>query len=71
MITSWWRLSTSSGISTRSFAHSVMIPKGGWIDDEVGYRSGAHKFAPGEYVSIHDDAEEVHTFRVTSVQPAL
>ena len=45
-------------------------PERGWIDDEVGYRFGAHKFAPGEYVSIHDDAGELHTFQVTSVQPA-
>jgi hypothetical protein len=27
-------------------------PERGWIDDEVDYRFGAHKFAPGEYVSI-------------------
>jgi hypothetical protein len=40
-----------------------------WIDDDAGYRFGAHKFAPGEYVSIHDDAGELHTFQVTSVQP--
>jgi hypothetical protein len=41
-----------------------------WIDDDAGYRFGAHKFAPGEYVSIHGDAGELHTFQVTSVQPA-
>jgi hypothetical protein len=41
-----------------------------WMDDEAGYRFGAHKFAPGEYVSIHDDAGALHTFQVTSVQPA-
>ena len=39
-------------------------------DDESGYRFGAHKFAPGEYVSIADERGELHTFRVTSVQPA-
>ena len=39
-------------------------------DDEPGYRFGAHKFAPGEYVSIADERGELHTFRVTSVQPA-
>jgi hypothetical protein len=40
-----------------------------WMDDPSGYRFGAHKFAPGEYVSIHDDSGELHTFQVTSVQP--
>jgi hypothetical protein len=39
-------------------------------DDEAGYRFGAHRFAPGEYVSIRDDHGELHTFQVTSVQPA-
>ena len=35
-----------------------------------GYRFGAHAFAPGEYVSIRDDAGELHTFRVLSVSNA-
>ena len=39
-------------------------------DDELGYRFGAHAFAPGEYVSIRDDAGELHTFRVLSVSNA-
>jgi hypothetical protein len=39
-------------------------------DDEAGYRFGSHAFAPGEYVSISDEDDEVHTFRVASVQPA-
>ena len=39
-------------------------------DDESGYRFGAHKFAPGEYVSIADERGELHTFRVMSVQSA-
>jgi hypothetical protein len=38
-------------------------------DDEAGYRFGAHTFALGEYVSIHDEDGELHTFQVTSVQP--
>jgi hypothetical protein len=39
-------------------------------DDETGYRLGAHVFAPGEYVSIRDhDNDELHTFRVASVEP--
>jgi hypothetical protein len=40
------------------------------MDDAAGYRFGAHTFVPGEYVSIHDDAGEPHTFQVTSIQPA-
>jgi hypothetical protein len=39
-------------------------------DDEVGYRFGAHIFAPGEYVSVRDDDGETHTFQVKSVQTA-
>lgn len=37
------------------------------FDDEAGYRLGDHVFAPGEYVSIRDEDEEMHTFRVVSV----
>ena len=48
---------------------STTIPSGD-DDDELGYRFGAHKFAPGEYVSIADERGELHTFRVMSVQPA-
>jgi len=39
-------------------------------DDESGYRFGAHAFVPGEYVSIRDDAGELHTFRVAAVTSA-
>ncbi len=35
-------------------------------DDEAGYRFGAHVFAPGEYLTLHDRAGE-HTFKVISV----
>src|SRR6516164_8061986 len=38
-------------------------------DEEAGYRFGAHKFANGEYVSIRDHEGQLHTFRVTSVEP--
>lgn len=39
-------------------------------DDETGYRFGAHSFRPGDYVSIQDQAGEMHTFQVASVTPA-
>lgn len=39
-------------------------------DDETGYRFGAHKFAPGEYISISGSDGEMHTFQVASVQSA-
>ena len=39
-------------------------------DDEAGYRFGAHRFAPGEYVTITGEDVEHHTFRVVSVEPA-
>ncbi len=38
-------------------------------DEEAGYRFGAHTFAAGEYVSIRDHNGELHTFKVTSVEP--
>jgi hypothetical protein len=37
-------------------------------DDKAGYRFGAHAFIPGEYVSIRDDKDEMHTFSVASVE---
>ena len=36
-------------------------------DDEAGYRFGTHAFRPGEYVSIRDDDDELHTFIVVTV----
>ena len=39
-------------------------------NDESGYRFGAHAFRPGEYVSIADEAGELHTFSVASVTAA-
>lgn len=38
-------------------------------DDEAGYRLGKHRFAPGEYVTIQDEDEHLHTFEVVSVRP--
>ena len=39
-------------------------------DDEAGYRLDAHRFVEGEYVSIRDDAGELHTFVVKHVGKA-
>ncbi len=38
-------------------------------DDEAGYRLGTHRFVVGEYVSIRDEDDEMHTFRVVDVAP--
>jgi hypothetical protein len=38
-------------------------------DDEAGYRLASHAFSPGEYVSIRDAENELHTFSVASVEP--
>lgn len=38
-------------------------------DDEAGYRFGAHSFNIGDYVSIRDDDEVLHTFVVHLVEP--
>ena len=39
-------------------------------DDEPGYRFGAHAFVPGEYVSVQDNEDDLHTFKVVAVEPA-
>jgi hypothetical protein len=39
-------------------------------DDERGYRFGSHPFRVGEYVSLRDSDDVLHTFRVASVEPA-
>jgi hypothetical protein len=39
-------------------------------DDESGYRFGSHTFRPGEYASIRDNAGEMRTYLVVSVEPA-
>lgn len=38
------------------------------VDDEAGYRLNKHKFAMGEYVSIQDEDEKLHTFQVAAVR---
>ena len=40
-------------------------------DDEAGYRFGAHRFLPGEYVSISGQDRKLHAFRVVAVDPAV
>jgi len=37
-------------------------------DEEAGYRFGAHRFVPGEYVSISGHDGELHTFLVATVE---
>lgn len=58
--------------------HLVRRPGGSWAfrydihgtdDDEAGYRFGEEKFEVGEYVSVREDEDEIHTFRVVSVEP--
>ena len=44
--------------------------EGSGDNDEAGYRFGAHVFKLGEYVSIRDHLDELHTFKVASVEPA-
>jgi hypothetical protein len=39
-------------------------------DDEAGYRFAVHAFRPGEYVSIRDEDDEMHTFQVMAVEAA-
>ncbi|WP_196258986.1 hypothetical protein [Pelagibacterium limicola] len=37
-------------------------------DDEHGYRFGDERFIIGEYVSIADAGDQMHTYRVTQVE---
>ena len=54
--------STPGGCSTTTLREATMM--------KSGYRFDGHAFRPGEYVSIaHDD--DLHTFKVVSVEPAL
>lgn len=39
-------------------------------DNETGYRLSDEKFVVGEYVSIPDEHQKMHTYRVVSVRPA-
>jgi len=62
------------------YGHLVRTRGGAWAfhyeddqqeaphDDDVGYKFGAHKFLPGEYVSIREWDGEMRTFTVTTVQ---
>jgi hypothetical protein len=38
------------------------------LDDEAGYRFGDERFILGEYVSIKEDDDDMHTFRVTRIE---
>lgn len=38
-------------------------------DDEAGFRLGDERFVVGEYVSIRDDEDRMHTYRIVSVVP--
>lgn len=42
---------------------------GNETDDEVGFRFGEEAFVPGEYVSVRNDDDEVHVYRVVTVEP--
>ncbi|PZR87573.1 MAG: hypothetical protein DI537_26005 [Stutzerimonas stutzeri] len=53
-------------------------PEGQWFfdyepgndaDDEVGFRFGEEAFVPGEYVSVRNDDDDVHVYRVVTVDP--
>ena len=66
------------GDAEEEVGHLVRKPGGSWAfhydihgdvdDDEVGYRFNAHRFLPGEYVSIREHDDEVRTFRVVAVR---
>jgi hypothetical protein len=53
-------------------------PGGHWIfdypgtaaaDDEAGFRLEDERFTAGEYVSIREDDDKLHTFQVISIRP--
>jgi hypothetical protein len=43
--------------------------RGDDADDEAGFRFSEERFVPGEYASIRNEDEEMHTYRVVSVLP--
>ncbi len=43
----------------------------GEADDEPGFHLDERLIQPGEYVSIREDDDEMHTFRIISVEPVL
>jgi hypothetical protein len=51
-------------------------PGGAWLIDygaaphlpERGFHFRDERFRPGEYVSIHEDDDRMHTFRVASLR---
>lgn len=55
--------------------HLARRPGGQWFfdydegieDDETGFRLGEERFVVGEYISIREDDEEMHTFQVITV----
>lgn len=59
--------------------HLVRKPGGSWAfhydihgdenDDEGGYRLGNHIIRSGDYISIREHDEEMHTFKIVSVTP--
>lgn len=57
--------------------HLARKPGGQWYfrydqadeTDEPGFRFTAERFAPGEYVSVHEADGVMHTFKVASVEP--
>jgi len=70
------RVVRSWGGEEEDIGHLVHRPGGSWgfhydlggdEGDESGFKLGAHRFVPGEYVSIRDDEGGMHTFRVVSV----
>ena len=68
------------GTDEHELGHLVRKPGGAWAfhydihgdedDDDTGYRFGSHELRAGEYLSIKDhDDDEMHTFKIISVQP--
>jgi hypothetical protein len=55
-----------AGGSTWAFDYA----EAGGIDEEAGYRFGAHAFVPGEYVSIRDEDGSLQTLKVEKVGAA-
>ena len=56
----------------------VVHRRGNWVfhydvdgdeDDEAGYKLSSHTFNLGDYVSIRDEDEVLHTFRVVRTDP--
>lgn len=70
------RVRRFSGDGTQRLGRLARKPGGQWYfdyelgsdaDDEPGFRFSEERFVPGEYVSIRNEDDKLHTYRIVAV----